>query len=185
MEQPIMIAYSPRLPLLVTALILVAASLPVGPAAAQQAEQHGPTAEQKAEIQRAVHEALQHDIQTVAQYRLPTDFFARMLPMVRQIRRAHITAPTQTQNMTLATTIRRTQAMPELQPILQQYNMSAQDFVMALTTFEMTAARMQETPRSRKDAPALNRDNVKLIQSHQALTQALLHDLDDEQEWLQ
>lgn len=156
------------------------------PAHAQQAEEHhGPTAEQRAEIQRAVHEAIQQDIRKVAQYKLPKDFFARMLPLIRQIRRANITPPTQTTNMTLATTIRRTQAMPQLQEILQEHGMSAEDFVMSLTTFEMTNAMIQAPPQKTKDTPKLDKDNVRLIQSHQALAQALVHDMDSESEHMQ
>ncbi|MFW6683568.1 hypothetical protein [Komagataeibacter intermedius] len=76
------------------ALGFVDLACPLRPAHAQQAEErHGPTDEQRAEIQRAVHEAIQQDIRKVAQYKLPRDFFARMLPLVRQIRRAGIIPP--------------------------------------------------------------------------------------------
>ncbi|GAN87971.1 hypothetical protein LU298_12595 [Komagataeibacter intermedius] len=168
------------------ALGFVDLACPLRPAHAQQAEErHGPTDEQRAEIQRAVHEAIQQDIRKVAQYKLPRDFFARMLPLVRQIRRAGIIPPTQTANMTLVTTIRRTQAMPQLQPILQQHGMSAEDFVMSLTAFEMTNAMIQAPPRKTKDTPQLDKDNVRLIESHQALAQALVHDMDVETEHLQ
>ncbi|MFW6683569.1 hypothetical protein [Komagataeibacter intermedius] len=87
--------------------------------------------------------------------------------------------------MTLVTTIRRTQAMPQLQPILQQHGMSAEDFVMSLTAFEMTNAMIQAPPRKTKDTPQLDKDNVRLIESHQALAQALVHDMDVETEHLQ
>ncbi|AQU86727.1 hypothetical protein B0W47_03790 [Komagataeibacter nataicola] len=152
---------------------------------AQDADSHGPSAAQRAEIEQAVHEAMQHDIQSAADYRLPKDFFARMLPLIRAIRQAHLTPPMQTKNMPLAVTIRRTEAMPDLQAILQAHDMSARDFVMSLTTFEMTATMSDAPPADKKKAPKLNRDNVRLIQSHRALTQALLHDMDEDSEKLQ
>lgn len=167
------------------ACTLAVSSLGLRDARAQDVESHGPSAEQKAEIERAVHEAMQHDIQSAAEYRLPKDFFARMLPLIRAIRQAHLTPPMQTKNIPLAVTIRRTEAMPELQAILQEHDMSARDFVMSLTTFEMTATMSDAPPADRKTAPKLNRDNVRLIQSHRALTQALLHDMDEDSEKLQ
>ncbi|QHC35985.1 hypothetical protein [Komagataeibacter xylinus] len=128
---------------------------------------------------------MQHDIQSAADYRLPKDFFARMLPLIRAIRQANLTPPMQTKNIPLAVTIRRTEAMPELQAILQEHDISARDFVMSLTTFEMTATMSDAPPADPKKAPKLNRDNVRLIQSHRALTQALLHDMDEDSEKLQ
>ncbi|WP_231850312.1 hypothetical protein [Komagataeibacter medellinensis] len=151
----------------------------------QQAPQHGPTAEQKAELERMVHEAIQQDIRAVAQYKLPKDFFAHMLPLTRQIRVAHIIPPTQTTNMTLATTIRRTEAMPELQALLQQYGLSARDFVMSITAFQMTAERLNDTGARGKNIPALDPDNVTLLRTHQGLMQALLNNMDEESEHLQ
>ncbi|ATU71489.1 hypothetical protein SXCC_01443 [Gluconacetobacter sp. SXCC-1] len=178
-----------RLHALIGAMACVLALGALHPATAQQADQqaprHGPTAEQKAELERAVHEAVQQDIRAVAQYRLPRDFFARMLPLTRQIRMANIIPPTQTRNMTLATTIRRTEAMPQLQPLLQQYGLSARDFVMGITAFQMTAERLDDTGARGKDIPALNPDNVRLIRKHQGLTQALLNNMDGESAHLQ
>ncbi|WP_244192184.1 hypothetical protein ACM0P6_04855 [Komagataeibacter sucrofermentans] len=178
-------AFIPCRILFACACVLAAPSLGLREARTQDVETHGPSAEQKAEIERAVHEARQQDIQSAADYRLPKDFFARMLPLIRAIRQARLTPPMQTRNMPLAITIRRTEDMPELQAILQAHDMSARDFVMGLTAFEMTATMSDAPPADRKNAPKLNRDNVRLIQSHQALTQALLHDLDEDSEKLQ
>ncbi len=146
-------AFIPCRILFACACVLVSPSLGLQEARAQGAETHGPSAEQKAEIERAVHEAMQHDIQSAAEYKLPKDFFARMLPLIRAIRQAHLTPPMQTRNMPLAVTIRRTEAMPELQAILQEHDMSARDFVMSLTTFEMTATMSDAPPADRKNAP--------------------------------
>ncbi|MDT8870346.1 hypothetical protein RAA17_01805 [Komagataeibacter rhaeticus] len=58
--------------------------------------------------------------------------------------------------MTLATTIRRTEAMPQLQPLLQQYGLSARDFVMGITAFQMTAERLDDTgARGRTFPPSI------------------------------
>ncbi|MCE2565199.1 hypothetical protein [Komagataeibacter sp. FNDCF1] len=178
-----------RLHALIGATACVLALGTLRPAAAQQADEqaprHGPTPEQKAEMERAVHEAVQQDIRAVAQYKLPKDFFARMLPLTRQIRMAHIIPPTQTRNMTLVATIRRTEAMPQLQPLLLQYGLSARDFVMGITAFQMTVERLDDTGARGKDIPRLNPDNVTLIRTHQGLTQALLNNMDDGSEHLQ
>lgn len=64
-----------RLHALIGATACVLALGTLRPAAAQQADEqaprHGPTPEQKAEMERAVHEAVQQDIRAVAQYKLP------------------------------------------------------------------------------------------------------------------
>ncbi|MBV1834077.1 hypothetical protein [Novacetimonas pomaceti] len=143
-------------------------------AMAQDVARHGPTPEQKAEMERVVHEAVQHDMQSVAQYPLPKDFFARMLPMMQQITQAHISPPIATSNTTLAMTIRRMEAMQQLQPILQRNGMSARDFVMSITCFGMTTALLQDQKHKNSTLPHLNPANVRLIQSHEADAQALI-----------
>ncbi|MHC0614709.1 hypothetical protein [Komagataeibacter oboediens] len=131
----------------------------------QQMTQQAPSAAQQA--------AIRHDMETVAQYRLPKDFFTRMTPVMEQIRNSRITPP-ETPNLSLEDTIKRTEAMPQLAPILQQGHMTAREFVMGITTFGMTAAVMQHPPQDSKSMPPLNPDNVSLLKSHTAQTQALI-----------
>ncbi|MBY4640991.1 hypothetical protein K6L44_13580 [Gluconacetobacter entanii] len=152
------------------------------PAMAQEAARHGPTAEQKAELERAVHDAVQHDMQTVAQYPLPKDFFARILPLMQQIEQAHLSPPTTTPNTTLAMTIRRTEAMQQLQPILQRYGMTARDFVMGITCFGMTEALLQEHSKAHGELPHLNPANVSLIKEHDGQAQELIQMMSAEDE---
>ncbi|AXY21498.1 hypothetical protein [Komagataeibacter saccharivorans] len=157
-----------RKALLATVCALAVAHMPGGmrPAMAQQpTQQQELTPEQQAAIQR--------DVQTVAQYRLPDDFFARMLPVIQQIKLAHINPP-ETPSMTLEETIQRTQSMPQLLPILQRNRMSPREFVMNITTFGMTQAVLQHPPQDSKDMPPLNPHNITLIKTHQPEVQALL-----------
>ncbi|AQU88069.1 hypothetical protein B0W47_12015 [Komagataeibacter nataicola] len=149
-----------------------ALAVAAGPAAlAQQPMQQGAT--QQAQPTPAQQAAIARDMKTVAEYRLPKDFFTRMMPVIEQIRQSRISPP-ETPNMSLEETIKRTEAMPALQPILQHNGMSAREFVMGITTFGLTSAVMQHPAQDSKSMPPLNPDNVKLLQSHQAQTQALI-----------
>ena len=150
---------------------LALACLPVGltPARAQ-AQQPATQQQAPSPAQQA---AMQRDMKTVAEYKLPKDFFTRMTPVIQQIRESRISPP-ETPNMTLDETIKRTEDMPQLQPILKKYGMSAREFVMGITTFGMTTAIMQHPAQDSRSMPPLNPDNVKLIKSHEAQTQALI-----------
>ncbi|EFG83932.1 hypothetical protein F1645_05465 [Novacetimonas hansenii] len=152
------------------------------PAAAQDATHHGPTPEQKAELERAVHAAVQHDMQAVAQYPLPKDFFARMLPLMQQIEQAHLSPPKATPNTTLAMSIRRTEAMQPLQPLLQRSGMTARDFVMGITCFGMTEALLQKHGQAHGNLPPLNPANVSLIKEHDGQAQELIQIMSAEDE---
>ncbi|KDU95225.1 hypothetical protein GLUCORHAEAF1_08330 [Komagataeibacter rhaeticus AF1] len=171
MESPAMNASFLRTALAASTCALALACLPAGltPARAQDqqpaTQQQAPSAAQQAAIQR--------DMQTVAQYRLPKDFFTRMTPVIEQIRESRISPP-ETPNMSLEDTIKRTEAMPQLQPILKKYGMSAREFVMGITTFGMTTAIMQHPAQDSRSMPPLNPDNVRLIKAHEAQTQALI-----------
>ena len=160
-----------RKALLATTCALALTHLPAAmhPAMAQQPTQRmtqqAPSAAQQA--------AIQHDMETVARYKLPKDFFARMTPVMEQIRNSRISPP-ETPNLSLEDTIKRTEAMPQLQPILQQGHMTAREFVMGITTFGLTAAVMQHPPQDSRSMPPLNPDNVSLLKSHTAQTQALI-----------
>ena len=160
--------------LLATACALAVAHLPAGMrhAAAQQpgAQQGAPNVQQLTPEQEA---ALNRDVETVARYKLPSNFFARMLPVIQQIKLAHISPP-DTPSMTLEETISRTEAMPQLRPILQRNRMSAREFVMNITTFGMTQAVITHPPQDGNDMPPLNPDNVTLLKSHPAEVQALI-----------
>ncbi|QHC34661.1 hypothetical protein [Komagataeibacter xylinus] len=144
------------------AVRLAAAQQPMQQSATEQAQ---PTPAQQAAIAR--------DMKTVAEYRLPKDFFTRMMPVIEQIRQSRISPP-ETPNMSLEETIKRTADMEALKPILQHSGMSAREFVMGITTFGLTSAVMQHPAQDSKNMPPLNPDNVKLLQSHQAQTQALI-----------
>ncbi|MCE2565752.1 hypothetical protein [Komagataeibacter sp. FNDCF1] len=171
--------FSLRRALVATTCALGMACMPgaMGAARAQApqaaAPQQAPSAAQQAAIQR--------DMNTVAQYRLPKDFFTRMTPVIQQIRESRISPP-ETPNMSLEETIKRTEAMPQLQPILQKYGMSAREFVMGITTFGMTTAVLQHPAQDSRSMPTLNPDNVKLIKSHEAQTQALIQAMGGEGE---
>ena len=165
-----MTASSLRKALAATTCALTLACLPACPTPAHAqaqpaAQQQAPSAAQQA--------AMQRDMQTVAQYKLPADFFTRMTPVIEQIRQSRISPP-ETPNMSLEETIKRTEAMPQLEPILKKYGMTAREFVMGITTFGMTTAVMQHPAQDSRSMPALNPDNVKLIKSHEAQTQALI-----------
>ena len=166
-----MISSFVRKTLLAATCALALTHLPAAmhPAMAQQPTQRmtqqAPSAAQQA--------AIQHDMETVARYKLPKDFFTHMTPVMEQIRNSRISPP-ETPNMSLEDTIKRTEAMPQLQPILQQGHMTAREFVMGITTFGMTAAVMQHPAQDSRSMPALNPDNVSLLKSHAAQTQALI-----------
>ncbi|GBQ53222.1 hypothetical protein ACM0P6_11710 [Komagataeibacter sucrofermentans] len=153
------------------ALAVAIAPLTLHPALAQQPMQQ--TARQQAQPTPAQQAAIARDMKTVAEYRLPKDFFTRMMPVIEQIRQSRISPP-ETPNMSLDETIKRTADMEALKPILQHNGMSAREFVMGITTFGLTSAVMQHPAQDSKNMPQLNPDNVKLLQSHQAQTQALI-----------
>lgn len=152
-------------------LALATGLMAVRPALAQQPMQQSTT--EQAQPTPAQQAAIARDMKTVAEYRLPKDFFTRMMPVIEQIRQSRISPP-ETPNMSLDETIKRTEAMPALQPILEHYHMSAREFVMGITTFGLTSAVMQHPAQDSRNMPTLNPDNVKLLQSHQAQTQALI-----------
>ncbi|GAB6967749.1 hypothetical protein JCM25156A_17860 [Komagataeibacter kakiaceti JCM 25156] len=167
-----------RKTLLATACALAVTHLPIGmhPAMAQQPVPQQGDGQQMNSVQQLTPEqeaALNRDVETVARYKLPGNFFARMLPVIQQIKLAHISPP-DTPSMTLEETISRTQAMPQLQPILQRNRMSPREFVMNITTFGMTQAVIMHPPQDGKDMPPLNPDNVALLKAHPAEVQALI-----------
>lgn len=153
-------------------LLAVTCALAVAPLSAAMAQQ--PTQQMTQQTPSAAQQAaIQHDMETVARYKLPKDFFTRMTPVMEQIRNSRISPP-ETPNMSLEDTIKRTEAMPQLEPILKQGHMTAREFVMGITTFGMTAAVMQHPSQDSRSMPALNPDNVSLLKSHAAQTQALI-----------
>ncbi|ARW17810.1 hypothetical protein [Komagataeibacter europaeus] len=153
-------------------LLAATCALAVAPLSAAMAQQ--PTQQMTQQAPSAAQQAaIQHDMETVARYKLPKDFFTRMTPVMEQIRNSRISPP-ETPNMSLEDTIKRTEAMPQLEPILKQGHMTAREFVMGITTFGMTAAVMQHPSQDSRSMPALNPDNVSLLKSHAAQTQALI-----------
>ncbi|MBV1832675.1 hypothetical protein [Novacetimonas pomaceti] len=152
----------------------LAVALPALPAMAAPAPAAAPAQAQPAPDPKAT---MAHDINAAAQYRLPDNFFAIMIPTIKEIKARNVPPP-DTSNLSLSQTIERTAQTERLMPILRDHGLSASDFVMGITTFGMTTALMhQQAP---KGAPALNPANVKLINTHPQETQALIQEMGGE-----
>ncbi|MFT8720543.1 hypothetical protein [Acetobacter sp.] len=123
--------------------------------------------------------AMRKDVQTAASYALPSDFLPRMITTLQALQNAGLQPPAPSGQSSLEDTIRRVEAVPGIEPVLRAQGFTPRSFVMGLTCFGITYA-ITSNAQNAQNAPALNPNNVRLLQANPDATQALIQEMSNQ-----